>query len=68
MNGRMTYVFKVFNNIQAIPGRWWGANEKLCTFELRELRLRLIRFPPPTGIEPGLLDQQVNAYRKERLY
>ena len=42
-------IFRFFNNIPVISGRWTGDNEKPCAMEPR---LRLERSPPRAGIEP----------------
>ena len=42
--------FCPFQQYLVISGRWAGYNEMLCTVELR---LRLKRFPPRAGLEPG---------------
>ena len=46
-------VLVLFNTITVISGRSEDDNERLCAMELR---LRLKRFPPSAGLEPGPLD------------
>ena len=41
----------LFKSISVISGRWAGDNERLCAVELR---LRLERSLPETGLEPGI--------------
>lgn len=50
-NGGWTIRFYVlFNIISVTSGRLEGNNEGLCAVKLR---LRLERFPSPSGLEPG---------------
>ena len=43
-------LYILFNSVSVISGRWADDNERLCAMEPR---LRLKRFPPQAGIEPG---------------
>ena len=54
----MTYDLSPFNSILAISRRWKADDERMCAVEPR---LRLRRFPPPAGLEPGSLYQQASA-------
>ena len=42
--------YVLFNSISVISERWLGDNERLC---IMEPHLRLKRFPPQSGLQPG---------------
>ena len=50
IDGWMTSFYVLFNSISVMSGRYDADEEKLCAMELR---LRLKRFPPHAGLEPG---------------